>query len=116
VYDITRKETFEHLNQWVEDLKNYSHPNITIMLIGNKSDLHERRQVSTTEATKFAEEHNMMFLETSAKTAENVEDAFLKTADSIFDKIKSGVFDYVTETYGIKVGRKEEPQEDGCSC
>ena len=53
---------------------------MTIMLVGNKSDLDTRRQVSTEEGQRFAEEHNLIFMETSAKTSANVEAAFLNTS------------------------------------
>merc|ERR1719270_304071 len=76
VYDITRRETFNHLTRWLEEARQNSHQNMVIMLIGNKSDLENRRQVSTEEGEAFAQKHGLMFLETSAKTAENVEEAF----------------------------------------
>eukprot|EP00191_Tetraselmis_sp_GSL018_P013822 CAMPEP_0177582398 /NCGR_PEP_ID=MMETSP0419_2-20121207/2716_1 /TAXON_ID=582737 /ORGANISM="Tetraselmis sp., Strain GSL018" /LENGTH=108 /DNA_ID=CAMNT_0019071617 /DNA_START=648 /DNA_END=971 /DNA_ORIENTATION=- len=77
---------------------------MTIMLIGNKSDLNHRRAVSTEEGEAFAKEHGLVFLETSAKTAHNVEEAFINTARKIYEKIEQGVFDVSNESYGIKVG------------
>jgi len=74
------------------------------MLIGNKSDLEHRRAVTFEEGQQFANEHGLIFLETSAKTAANVEDAFLGTAKKIYEKIQQGVFDVSNESYGIKVG------------
>lgn len=74
------------------------------MLIGNKSDLDARRVVSTEEGKKFADEHGLIFLETSAKTADNVEDAFVKTAEKIYENIQNGVTDVTNDKYGIKVG------------
>jgi GTPase SAR1 family protein len=70
---LLRRETFEHLTSWLEDCRKYSNSNIVIMLIGNKCDLESKRQVSKEEGAAFAKEHNLLFLETSAKTAENVE-------------------------------------------
>jgi GTPase SAR1 family protein len=67
------------------------------MLIGNKCDLESSRQVSREEAEAFAKEHNLSFLETSAKSAENVEDAFLKTAEEIQKKITDGTIDLNSE-------------------
>lgn len=74
VYDITRRDTFEHLTSWLEDCLKYSSPNIVIMLIGNKSDLESARQVTYADGEAFAKKHGLHFLETSAKTAENVEE------------------------------------------
>jgi len=61
VYDITRRETFEHLTEWLEDCRKYSNPNIVIMLIGNKSDLEEKRAVSKDEGEKFAKDNGLFF-------------------------------------------------------
>lgn len=74
VYDITRRETFNHLTRWLEEARQNSNSNMAIMLIGNKSDLEHRRAVSFKEGEQFAKENGLIFLETSAKTAANVED------------------------------------------
>ncbi|MCH84075.1 ras-related protein RABB1c-like, partial [Trifolium medium] len=85
VYDITsiniadreftnRRETFNHLASWLEDARQHANANMTIMLIGNKSDLAHRRAVSTEEGEQFAKEHGLIFMEASAKTAQNVEE------------------------------------------
>lgn len=103
VYDITRRETFNHLASWLEDARQHANPNMTIMLIGNKSDITHRRAVTTEEGEQFAKEHGLVFLETSAKTAHNVEEAFINTARKICEKIEHGL-DVSNETYGIKVG------------
>ena len=70
---VVSRETFEHLTTWLEDCRKYSNQNIVIMLIGNKSDLENKRAVSKEEGEAFAKQHGITFLETSAKTAENVE-------------------------------------------
>jgi len=104
VYDITRRETFNHLTTWLEDARQHANSNMTIMLIGNKCDLQHRRAVSTEEGEAFAKEYGLTFMETSAKTAHNVEEAFINTAKTIHEKIEEGVFDVSNESYGIKVG------------
>ena len=104
VYDITRRETFNHLTRWLEEARQNSNSNMVIMLIGNKSDLEQRRAVSTKEGEQFAKEHGLIFLETSAKTASNVETAFIQTAEKIYANILSGVYDPSNEAHGIKMG------------
>lgn len=104
VYDITRRDTFNHLTSWLDDARQHSNSNMTIMLIGNKADLEHRRAVTTEEGEQFAVENGLIFLETSAKTAVNVEEAFINTAKKIYDKIQQGVFDVANEQNGIKVG------------
>eukprot|EP00727_Mastigamoeba_balamuthi_P012805 m51a1_g8147 putative ras-related protein rab-2a (206) ;mRNA; f:39518-40943 len=90
VYDITRRDTFDHLTTWLEDCRKYSSQNITIMLIGNKSDLEASRAVPREEGERFAKENGLFFLETSAKTSQNVEEAFINTAKDIFEKVEAG--------------------------
>jgi len=110
VYDITRRETFNHLTRWLEEARQNANQSMVIMLIGNKSDLDHRRQVSRDEGEKFAKEHGLVFLETSAKTAANVEEAFIHTAQKIYENIQNGIYDVTNEAHGIKVGMAAAPQ------
>ncbi|OBS57672.1 hypothetical protein A6R68_11203 [Neotoma lepida] len=78
---IFRRDTFNHLTTWLEDARQHSNSNMVIMLIGNKSsfspvfsDLESRREVKKEEGEAFAREHGLIFMETSAKTASNVEE------------------------------------------
>lgn len=74
---LIRRETFNHLASWLEDARQHANPNMTIMLIGNKSDLAHRRAVSKEEGEQFAKENGLLFLEASARTAQNVEEVIL---------------------------------------
>ena len=65
---------------------------------------YKNRAVSTEEGERFAKENNLVFLETSAKSAHNVEEAFVQTASKIYENIQSGVCDVSNEAHGIKVG------------
>lgn len=107
VYDITRRETFNHLTSWLEDARQHSNTHMVIMLIGNKSDLENRRDVMKEEGEAFAREHGLIFMETSAKTAANVEEAFLNTAKVIYRKIQQGQFDSTNEGNGIRIGPQQ---------
>ncbi|XP_022759837.1 ras-related protein RABB1c-like [Durio zibethinus] len=106
VYDITRRETFNHLASWLEEARQHANANMTVMLIGNKCDLAHRRAVSTEEGERFAKEHGLIFMEASAKTFQNVEEAFISTAAKIYKKIQDGVIDISNESYGIKLGHE----------
>ena len=87
VYDITRRDTFEHINKWLNEVKLNGSKDICCILIGNKNDLEDQRQVKLEEGEELAKKNNLLFLETSAKTAYNVEDAFVKSAEQILDNI-----------------------------
>ncbi|CAH9143093.1 unnamed protein product [Cuscuta epithymum] len=85
VYDITKRETFDHIPRWLEELRSHADKNIVIILIGNKIDLEEQRAVPTEDAKEFAQKEGLFFLETSAKQETNVENAFMKLLEEIFN-------------------------------
>jgi len=104
VFDVTRRDTFNHLKQWLEETRQNANSQIEIILVGNKVDL-KNRQVSTEEGKRFAEENKLHFLETSAKTAENVKQVFTEAAKTIYENIKNNRYDFSkSEAHGIKVG------------
>lgn len=103
VYDITRRETFNHLSSWLQDAIQHSNCNMTIILIGNKSDLECQRLVRTEEGEEFAREHGLLFMETSAKTSYNVENTFMKCARKIYRNIEDGCVQ-IDDDNGIKLG------------
>ena len=76
VYDITDRESFENLNSWLIEIEKNANKNVYKLLIGNKSDLEEKRKVTFQEGKDFATSNGMQFIETSAKTASKVQEAF----------------------------------------
>jgi len=84
VYDITKRQSFDHVVRWLEELRGHADNNIVIMLIGNKSDLGTLRAVPTEDAKEFAEHDNLFFMETSALEAVNVESAFTTVLTEIY--------------------------------
>ncbi|KAG0554010.1 hypothetical protein M758_12G058700 [Ceratodon purpureus] len=84
VYDITKQQSFDHAQRWLDELRAHADANIVIMLIGNKSDLGNLRQVETETAKEFAQKEGLSFLETSAMESTNVETAFYTVLSEIY--------------------------------
>jgi len=107
VYDITRKETFENAIKWFQDLKQYSNTDCTIFLIGNKTDLAHRREVSVEQGQQLANKHDMIFYETSAKNYDVVCNAFISSAKVVLENILvHHKYNLETDSSGIRVGSK----------
>ena len=104
VYDITSQESFEHVQNWIEDIRNQSPKTVLIILIGNKIDLEDKRVVSYDEGNEFAMKNGIIFAETSAKTGDGIEEIFLKSAQEIAKKMSENYYDLNSETCGIKKG------------
>lgn len=87
VYDITRRITFENAAKWLKELKEHAEKEIAIILVGNKTDLKEMRQVPKEEGMKFAQENGLFFTETSALENEGnkIESAFQTVMESKYD-------------------------------
>jgi len=82
-YDITKKLSFENLPRWLGDLRNQIDSRSAILVVGNKSDLKEFREVSKEEAQEFAEKNGLEYMETSALEPENVDAAFMEVIKEI---------------------------------
>ncbi|XP_019067710.1 ras-related protein Rab5 isoform X2 [Solanum lycopersicum] len=76
VYDITSTDSFARAKKWVQELQKQGNPIMVMALAGNKADLEDKRKVTAEEAHLYAEENGLFFMETSAKTAVNVNDIF----------------------------------------
>lgn len=122
VYDVTRRETFLKIKNWLEDIKENCSNEVPIMLIGNKIDLTEERTVSEEEGREVSQENNLFFYETSAKTNDDkcVQKAFeilmKQSVDNIYEEIKKeeeiGYEDIRKNTKNIKY--KAEPKKGCC--
>lgn len=83
VYDVTDMESFNNVKQWLQEIERYACENVNKLLVGNKSDLTTKKSVDYTTAKEYADSLHIPFLETSAKNATNVEQAFLTMAAEI---------------------------------
>jgi len=86
VYDITKDVSFENVEKWLAELKENATADITMLLVGNKTDLAAQRAVSTERGKAYAAERSITFLEASALTASNVEASFLQILSEIYSK------------------------------
>ncbi|KAA3458825.1 ras-related protein RABA3-like [Gossypium australe] len=84
VYDISKRQSFDSLARWVEELRANADNSIVIMLVGNKADLVDQRAVPTEDAVEFAKEQGLFFAETSALSGDNVDKAFFKLLEEIY--------------------------------
>uniref|UniRef100_A0A673BET8 RAB6B, member RAS oncogene family b n=1 Tax=Sphaeramia orbicularis TaxID=375764 RepID=A0A673BET8_9TELE len=117
VYDITNVNSFQQTCKWIDDVRTERGSDVIIMLVGNKTDLEEKRQITIEEGEQRAKELNVMFIETSAKTGCNVKQLFRRVAaalpgmESLDDANPEGMID-------IKLDKPAEPTvpEGGCSC
>ena len=118
MYDISRRETFNRLTSWLPEIRQYSEDNIVVMLIGNKSDGTAQRVVTRQEGENFARANGLIFTETSASTADNVDYAFTKTGEEIYNRIKQGKI-VIDNQEGIKVNPPIDSNKQasgGCPC
>uniref|UniRef100_A0A8V0XHI2 Ras-related protein Rab-6B n=1 Tax=Gallus gallus TaxID=9031 RepID=A0A8V0XHI2_CHICK len=117
VYDITNVNSFQQTTKWIDDVRTERGSDVIIMLVGNKTDLADKRQVSIEEGERKAKELNVMFIETSAKAGYNVKQLFRRVAaalpgmESTQDKSREDMID-------IKLEKPQEQpvSEGGCSC
>jgi small GTP-binding protein len=83
VYDITNKKTFENTRKWVDDVRGERGNDVIIVLVGNKTDLNDKREVTTAQGEEEAKKNNLMFIETSAKVGHNVKALFKRIAQAL---------------------------------
>ena len=116
VYDISRKSTFENVDKWIGELKTNGNKDVRIILVGNKADLEDKRQIQTDEVAKKAEQYNIAFCETSALDGRNIEHAFdclVNEISKIVEKEStSGELKNIQESNAITLDTNEEKKID----
>jgi len=128
VYDVCSRQSFLNARTWLKDVRQHADPHLTCILVGNKTDLcsddagptKRNREVTTEEAELWAKEEGLLFVETSARSGENVELAFEQATRDILMKIRNGVFED-DRSPGVKTSKPsgphlgiEESAKSGC--
>lgn len=119
VYDITNRASFQNTSKWVDDVRAERGNDVIIVLVGNKTDLNDKRQVTTEEAEKRAQEFNVMFIETSAKAGHNVKTLFKKIAQALPGMDKDAQQDGTTaanKTIDVSTQNQQSEEASGCKC
>jgi Ras-related protein Rab-6A len=112
VYDVTNKTSFANCDKWIEDVRGERGGEVVIMLVGNKTDLSDKRQVSAEEGEAKAKKLNVLFVETSAKSNQNIKQMFRKLAEALpgQDAAKTD-----SQNVDIQVGQRKTGGK-GCAC
>ncbi|CAJ0763661.1 4986_t:CDS:2, partial [Entrophospora sp. SA101] len=115
-YDVTDPDTFTNVKQWLQEIDRYACEGVNKLLVGNKNDLANKKAVEYSVA-KFADQLSIPFLETSAKNATNVEQAFLTMAKQIKDRMGTTTVSTGAPKQTVKVGQGAPvPQQYSSGC
>lgn len=115
VYDITNRTSFMNTSKWVDDVRGERGNDVIIVLVGNKTDLNDKRQVTTEEGEKKAKDFKVMFIETSAKAGHNVKPLFKKIAQAL-PGMEGSMPDQNTEMINVDIRNNDNTQQEGCAC
>jgi Ras-related protein Rab-1A len=117
VYDVTSQDSFEHVNDWLKEVNRYASEGTSKLLIGNKCDRVADKVVTADSAKEFAEELGIEFLETSAKSAKNVDEAFLAMAGALIKEREArggGDSSQTNDNVDIAKETKKKERSGGC--
>ncbi|KAH9981739.1 ras-domain-containing protein [Russula compacta] len=118
VFDITNRQSFLSTTKWIEDVRSERGNDVMVVLVGNKADLSDKRQVTLEEATAKAQNLNIMFMETSAKAGHNVKSLFKKIAMSLpgMEKDNQNTDAQNTKIDVTSPSPNEVPEASQCQC
>ena len=114
VFDITNRDTFDNIGRWLQDIKDVARSDVVTLLIGNKSDKADQRQVSTEEAQEFAKKNSMQYFETSAKTGSNISESIDACVAIIEQNVDDGAYEITPASDNIDF--PQEQADSGCKC
>lgn len=126
VYDMAKSVTYDNTEKWLSEMNDFADKDISVVLVGNKSDLKHLRAVRTEEAKTFAEKKDMSFIETSALDANNIEGAFNSLLQDIYKKVPKHIRDIqspeddlsptLSESLHIEQSRSDKPKKFMACC
>ncbi|KAJ7532818.1 hypothetical protein O6H91_13G021500 [Diphasiastrum complanatum] len=114
VYDVTDQDSFNNVKQWLNEIDRYASESVNKLLVGNKSDLTAKKVVDYQTAKAFADEIGIPFLETSAKNATNVEQAFMTMAAAIKNRMASQPALNSSKPTTVQMTGQPIAQKSGC--
>jgi Ras-related protein Rab-8A len=109
VYDITQEKSFENIKNWIRNIEENASTDVEKMLLGNKCELNEKRQVTKERGEQLAVEYGIKFLETSAKNSINVEEAFFTLARDIKIKMEKRMVSHGTCGHSRMIFHEHRP-------
>ena len=119
VYDVCSRESFNSLDDWLNDARNFTHSNAVILLLANKIDRESDREITTEQGSEYAKRNDLLYMEASAKTGNNVAKAFEKIAEEIQKRMDEGKLDMNLPTPSKAVfstDNKKEGEDGGGKC
>lgn len=121
VYDISKSQSFDSVNRWLNELRDHSDTSICVMLVGNKSDLKHLRCIPTEVAQQFSKEKGLHFIETSALDSTNVDKSFYKILEEIYHIVSANQLESSAASNVPSSGQKvtlikdeDEEKKKGC--
>ncbi|XP_044264856.1 ras-related protein Rab-37-like isoform X2 [Tribolium madens] len=112
LYDVTNKTSFDNIRAWLSEIREYAQDDVVIMLLGNKADCGSDRAVRREDGERLAREYNVAFMETSAKSGQNVELAFLAVARELKYRLSGNRTD--RNKFSVQNYVKEQTQKPPC--
>ncbi|KAJ2358490.1 Golgi to endosome transport [Coemansia sp. RSA 2618] len=113
VYDITNRDSFESLERWLSDARQLTPASSIFVLVGNKADQEQRREVGSEEGEAYAAKNGMLFVEASAKTGAKVEAIFMDLAAQILDLVKTGKVNPASPDSGVQSMKPQDAPNGG---
>jgi small GTP-binding protein len=115
IFDITSRDSFDHVGRWLQDVKEMARPDVVMILVGNKVDLESERAVSREDAEAFAKAHKMEYFETSAKTGGQIVEAVASCVSVIEHYVAEGVYEVTLNPDDTQLVN-DEPKKSQCGC